>query len=709
MRKAISKWENENDAYLDLFESIKKVVEQYDNLKPKDDFIDSLEKIPFVSNVKDKLILSDIFVWSSAEQTTLRGKSETKELNFDFLRNNKNKFSLIIGEEAIGKTSLLNQLFLHGRGKKYFPVIFDGNNIHKSLNFDEILKNELERQYGNNDITLFKSHNNKILLVDDYSAKNSENFIKWAKENFQIIIICMRERDYLLYYKDSSAFAPFDIFSLNPFSKEKKFDLLCKWQKVKCTNIEDLEREVDELERKVDDVILNKKIVPCFPFYILSVLQSIDVNTSQNYKITSYGHCYYVLILSQLFKKGIEAEDINDALNYLEKLAYHIFASDKNHTWQISSEEYESFKSKYKETYITKDSVINYLENNDYPILKNGEYITFEYLYTFFYCLGKYLASSIDEKTIEKLCSNIHKKDYSYILIFIIHHTTDVRLLEEIQLHCMISFDNISPVTLSTEETNFMTDLIDNLPNKILASKSTNEMRKEERKLQDEYEEENSKDEYEDNLSETTSNDVDEILKAYKIIEVLGQIVKNRAGSLEKKKIKELVNEVEELGFRILSFVLSELKNDEFEKWLETRLQALENQTTETPIKAEKRKQFIQFNVKFMSTAIIMGMLTKIFSSVATEKIMEIQKEVSSQKNTVAFDFLDILFHLQYKGLTHDFTNEYSKKFKDTKNIWAERVFSYFVQNYMNTHHIKVDEKQKISHLLGIEFSPNRI
>lgn len=72
-------------------------------------------------------------------------------------------------------------------------------------------------------------------------------------------------------------------------------------------------------------------------------------------------------------------------------------------------------------------------------------------------------------------------------------------------------------------------------------------------------------------------------------------------------------------------------------------------------------------------------------------------------------DFLDILFHLQYKGLTSNFAKKYSEKFKDTKNIWAERVFSYFVQDYMNKHHIKVDEKQKISHLLGIEFSPNRV
>ena len=44
---------------------------------------------------------------------------------------------------------------------------------------------------------------------------------------------------------------------------------------------------------------------------------------------TSFGHCYYILIIAHLVKSGVSQkdEDINACFNFLEKLAYRTFSS----------------------------------------------------------------------------------------------------------------------------------------------------------------------------------------------------------------------------------------------------------------------------------------------------------------------------------------------------------------------------------------------
>ena len=63
----------------------------------------------------------------------------------------------------------------------------------------------------------------------------------------------------------------------------------------------------------MNSVIISNRIVPRFPFYVLSILQTYEAYMPSNMSITSYGHCYYVLIFASLVRAGISQAD--DAIN----------------------------------------------------------------------------------------------------------------------------------------------------------------------------------------------------------------------------------------------------------------------------------------------------------------------------------------------------------------------------------------------------------
>ena len=98
-----------------------------------------------------------------------------------------------------------------------------------------------------------------------------------------------------------------------------------------------------------------------------------------------------------------------------------------------------------------------------------------------------------------------------------------------------------------------------------------------------------------------------EIERSMKIIEVLGQIIKNRSGSFKKTEIKELIFEVEKLGLRILTYFLNTLKSPEFKEWIFERISILEKERGNY-LEKDKIEKIVEQNVEMMGFVIIIGL-----------------------------------------------------------------------------------------------------
>lgn len=709
--KPISSWVDKDEAWLDVYKGLKKVIQKKNEITSKASFLNSLEQVSFVSAAKDSVNLSDIFIWPEFRLHSLSGADEAISCESERFISEKGEYSFIKGVELSGKTSLVRKIFIEASARGEYALILDGSTIFKKIDFDAIAIEAFKAQY-NGEFKEFLKFPKKILIVDDFHHKISHNFLTWARSRFQNILLVIEEEEHMLYYKDDESFADFNLFTIRSFNRTKTYDLITKWKCLDQTYVcgtEDFDRSVDDLELKVRAIINGSRIVPSYPFYILSVLQAFEGFLPSDYKITSYGHCYTSLITAQLLKKAIHYNDIGDCFNYLTYIAFNMYCTRSTSISDVSIDEYKKIKARYKQEYLIKDSLISRIEDTNYPILKINTQVKFEYLYIYYFFIGKYLAEKSDVSIIVKLCETIYKRESANILIFTIHHTTNTDLLDEIQLHCMLAFDNHKAATLTKEETDFISSLMAEMPKQLVNRKSVEVNRTEERKQQDTVEREHDSI-YEDVDPKETNKEIVAVQRSLKIIEVLGQIIKNRAGTFDKKKVKELVIEVEQLGFRLLTYFLDTLKDPEFAKWMEARLGAIEKE------KQEERKEFdkaarrvcVRKNIQLMGVAIILSIINKIFYSLSTEKILKIQEEVSEQFSIPAYDILSIIFKLNYKGVRYTEIKHYHKLFLESKNIWASRTLSLLVLRYLNTHNVDFNIRQQVSSLLDITYTPNR-
>jgi hypothetical protein len=503
--------------------------------------------------------------------------------------------------------------------------------------------------------------------------------------------------------------------SLSQFTLVQQEKLIRKWfqisQQIGLDQISDV--AIDKLESQVDSVITNQRIVPRYPFYILSILQSLETFMPSGIRITAYGHCYQALVTAQLIKKNIKPEDLDTCFNYLRNLAYHIYEKT-NKEESCADEHYQAFRESYKSKYIISDALINKIENDDYSILDfRDEHVTFKYSYIYYFFLGMYLAFNESKRIIDQLCNDIHLRRNAFILIFTIHHTQNQELLETIRVHCVCAVDKINPATLSTSETQFMNNLIAELPQSIISNKSAAKNRVEQRSRREQREQEKSGDYRKDGLVEEEGKDeVDtiEVNKGMKIMEVLGQILKNRAGSFERKDVEEILENTIDLGLRILNLLLNEYRKPEFEDWLASMLMAAEKELQETQNRQfddEKRKDFIKKSIQFFGYVVTIGMLNRISDAIATEKLTESMYILSERKSTPAYELINHLVSSSQNGVEVDHVKKLLAQYNKSKNHWAERALSYYVQMYLNTHNVKYQDRQKLFQALNLKYLPN--
>ena len=110
-----------------------------------------------------------------------------------------------------------------------------------------------------------------------------------------------------------------------------------------------------------------------------------------------------------------------------------------------------------------------------------------------------------------------------------------------------------------------------------------------------------------------------------------------------------------------------------------------------------------------MGFVIIIGILQRTYLSLSTQKILSLQKEISDNENSVAFDFLFIFFKLNYEGIKSSFIEHYYRKFNDSKNSWAENVLMLLVKSYLDSHNVEYKERAKILSLFGLKYKPNKV
>lgn len=628
---------------------------------------------------------------------------------------------MIIGDEQSGKTALAKIIYKNLYiNEENHPIFIDCHDINKA-DATKILEKQLANQYIDVDYNGFiNSGRKKILILDNFeSISLNAKFQRKLFDDLESIFdyIYVFSNLYIRFneskYIDLPSYKQYEIL---PFNNLKRGELIEKWNALGQEEIIDaksLHNANDWITYNVDGII-RKNILPAKPMYILSVIQHLDSSKTNDYSLTSYGHCYQSLIQKSLEQSNIKADEFDQFINYLSELSYYIFLTRSE---SITNHQLEKFKKSYSDKYIiiSHDHILKSLIMSGI-IKNNNDSFKFSYRYIFYFYVAKYISEHLDNKPckseITRLCENIHTEKNSNILIFLVHHSKDQYIIDEILLHAEINFDKYPAAKLDKNETKYLESYVKNLPDLVIEQRNIDDERRKKlitKDMTDSVEEDNynevdfncQEEKHELSGIDKTSSEVNTSIR---LTEIIGQILRNRHGSLTKDQLKGLTLAAYESGLKFLSYFINETESNQ-----EHIINIIQNLIRKNASKSnEQITKLAREFFLFLCYTIIYSVLNKIKESIGTNKLMLIFEEITAENiESPAIQLLQIAIHLEFKKeIPRKEIEQFYFRYKNDQIII--RLVQEIVIQHLYLNHIDHTERQWLSSKLGLPIETQR-
>ena len=722
--KPISKYRNAADAWHEVYEGLKKIVlmeKKIQNIELSDNisiFLNDAELLSNAHSQKDKVLLDDIFIHPDVVEYdaiyNIRTKTNTKKIIDSLVSPIQ---VILAGENQSGKTTLCKKIFTELRKRKFIPVYLYDKSATYAGKMDTRIHNGFNEQYTNIDIKDVESFR-VIPIIDDFHfAKNKEKLLIELKKYENVILVI--DDIYSLNFKDEKLLTGFNHYKIAEFDPIRRDRLIQKWINISEEyflpgiqsnhNYQILDNKT-ELVNETLGKVFGQGIMPSYPFFILSIISTYDtIARPLDQEITSQGYCYQALVYLYLRKHGVKNDDIDTYVNFLTEFAFYCYS---NSQYEISKIEFGRFMESYAEKFnlfIDQDILIRTLHSSHIVVLDSFNNYSFHYLYLYYFFVAKYLADHIESnlEIISKLVNNLHVDENAYIAIFVSHHSNNDTILDEVMLNALMIFDEYEPATLSDKDLSFFSGQLRNIVEAVLPSPDMSPEQERQKRLEHQSViEENNGATIEEN--EDGDKLVLELRRSVKTVEVIGRIIKNRAGSLNRKKLESLFEEAMELHLRsltsflniirskeqqdnIIQFISDSLKRIIEDKSIERRTEGKKDVSLDVKTR-EKISKRIFWNVNFFA---IWGLINLIIKSLGSNKLLSIAESVCDKKNTPA-SFLIKHGILMWYGKNLQVKEIIDKFERDGFSDIAKRIMRFMIVNHCSMHEIGHANIQKL-------------
>lgn len=552
---------------------------------------------------------------------------------------------------------------------------------------------------------------NLVCIVDDISAsklskKAKSKFIANLNSIFPHTIL-LAEGSFIFIMPDFPELDDYKKLEILPFGNVERAELIDKWVALELTEEADDQqvwKKTDELRHHVD-LLVRKNVVPAKPFHILILLQTLETITTQRLELTAYGHYYQYLIYQALQRVHVKQTEIDTYLNVLSELGGAILESPSE---SLDDSGLDAFFKEYLKNFlpVSQDKVITDLVNSF--ILRRSETgLKFHYPYLFYFFAAKKLADSLHKgeeakKRIQHLVDTIHLEKASNIVLFLTHHSKDPWILDQILYSVMGIFSNEGEVTLEAGSLSFLQDFVKEIPDLVLENRDARQERLENDRQKDILAQD------EDQNSPLDDNkDVEEFMvkvnKVFRAIEVCGQILRNRLGSLERNSLESIYEESLLVSLRFLSVFLrfSEYVREESIRKIKKILEQNPNLSNSKII---RKIESFYLGINY---TVILGMLYKISFSLGSDKGRDIYIKVTETNDKPSFCLIQEIIELQFeKKLDTDKIDKLHSEF--SKNPVCDRLLKQIILRHCYMHDIGFKERQKLANILNIQTQVRR-
>lgn len=710
--KPVSGFHNRDEVWQNVYNELKKIIENIIKIKQleiKEEFVKFLHNTEMLTKAhsrKESVFLDDIFVPIELDKYDNLREYEERISSEELFENILDYQKIIVaGEDQSGKTTLCKMMFKEMRIRNFIPVYVSDKNTYFSGKIENRISNSLHEQYKG--VDLDEIDKDRIIPIIDnfHHAKNKEKHISNLSKYPRCVIIV--DDIFGLNIKDETLISSFTTFKIKELKPSLRYELVKKWNDLTDIDVRDNYKNIDKNTGLIDSTLgknIGKGIMPAYPFFILSTILAYETFAmSLDQEITSQGYCYQAFIYFYLRKQGVKNDEIDIYINFLTELASYIF---KEKTEELTPDNFNTFMKSYLDKYNLPIKQEILLDNLSEIILKDsfGNF-SFRYPYLYYFFVAKYLAEHIENenvfKEIKKIINNLHLDKNAYIAIFLTHHSKNTNIFKEIEHNALSLFKKYKPATLTKDEIRFFDEKAHIIVKAVLppANISSEMKRKEKLNIQDDLEQSQEDIDEEDSIAK-------ELRRAIKTVEVMGCIIKNRAGSLEKVRLEDIFVEAMNVHLRILDSFFEIIKDESEQKeivnFISEKLDFIEEvEGGYKELHKDEKRKFVEkifWNINFF---IMFGFIDKIVHSLGSDKLTEIVTKVCDEVNSPASFLVKNGILMNYgKNLQ---IKDIAKKIKENEfSEIAERATRLMVVNHCSLHQVNYKDRQRIKTLLEI-------
>ena len=605
---------------------------------------------------RENINLSDIYVYPDLLHTNNEDDQRRVYINAKTLLSPDETSGgvLVIGEEKSGKTSILYQLFTRYHEMGIVPVFIDGRMLRKitDVEVEKLIAVSLANHYENPDIETFHQlpRNKKILLIDNFddrkaiSINSRAELFRIIRERFGHFIATVGEtfdlRE-LLEEQDNQFLRSMNRYKLQPFGHVLRGQLVTRWITLADDGSADNATVIgrrDQAEKMMNSV-MQKGIIPAAPFYLLTLLQSIDAGRSGDFKDSALGYYYQYLITEALHISGVKADILTEHFQYLSHMAWEFHTRNKI---ELSRIELRDFNERFSRQWNTVDFESRIKTLLAARILCTvGEDFSFRYPYIFYYLKGLYLSDNIHEAKnrsyIEHCCEHLYVRDCAKTVLFLGHHSKDNFVLNCIAASLNAIFGQYKPIRFDGD-TKDLAKLIVDAPELIYTGEKPAEHRNNRNKVADEM------DDGCDGLLESEEESAElsvlaKITTLFKTSEILGQIMKNQYSRIMRERKVELLEGLFSGPLRALKFYYElYLENpDTLVAFIEEAIERKGNIQDK-----EKKNNIARKAVSSLVELVTFGFIIKASQSANSDSLIEDVYKAVEKDGSPAFSLIEL-------------------------------------------------------------------
>lgn len=676
---------------------------------------------------KEELTLDDIFIYPNLRDLSPNNRVSERISSSRLIDNDLGKKIMLIGEECIGKTTLLKKLYLDLVNRKEHPIFINASETNKLKKFDGRRLNKIvQDQYSNFDLhSLIQEHQNRFVFIDNFDQlsgdeKSKEGFITFIESIFQNVIVSVSDSfdfshaDFLGTRISENTYARYEILR---FGHRLRYELILRWNGLKESSIaNDRNKEIAQVDHHHRTIsrVLGKNYIPSTPLFLLTVLQSMDSDNHVDINTSSYGYYYQYLITTSLGAASVKKESLDEIFNYIKELSIFLYKRSKKQEhidtlWEFN----KTFCDEY-DLKIDFSSRMSLLEKARI-IDVSDKYVKFKYPYIYYFFIAKYFSETInkpDTKTIiDEMINNLHHKKNMNILMFLTHHSRDENILDRICERASKIFKEYSAADLAAGA-KCIDQMIDQVPSfKVASGKDVIEYRRNNEDQKDHYDDSCISENDDDDDNDGNKNDAEaldfitEFNLSFKSLELLGQLARNYYGSLKVYQKEALLTEAIETPLRALGFMFENVdgKTDLLIKNIKQKLlESRKDLSSLTQTELDKYTRKLVFELFFMMSYQI---TRKISQSIGSQELNSLINKICTKINTPASKLINL-------SCTLDLGSKSS--FEDleliTKSIkeypLSTSVMRNLIVNYLYMFEVSEPEMQKVCAITGVDFEP---